>query len=140
MWTETRQHPPQGIEFERDAAGGRSKAFSCGVDEDRTAASGNAWARIVINLDDEIVEIVAPSQSIGRRFGRHFDPAIVPPVGRVLAPSIVGRNSLHRQRGRRSRMLVGAPPQLPQAETAARRTTIAFALVGLDPATTKCHW
>jgi hypothetical protein len=37
-------------------------------------------------------------------------------------------------------MLVGTPPQLPQAETAARRTTIALALVGLDPATTKCHW
>jgi hypothetical protein len=37
-------------------------------------------------------------------------------------------------------MFVGSPPQLPQPETAARRTAIALALVGLDPATTKCHW
>ncbi len=37
-------------------------------------------------------------------------------------------------------MLVGTPPNLPQAETAARRTPVALALVGLDPATTKCHW
>ena len=140
MRTETRQDFSQSAKFKGNATGGRGKALPGCVDEDRAAASGNARTRVVVDLDNEIVEIILARKPVGGNVGTHFDRAIVAAVGGVLAPSVGRRNTLHRQRRGWPWMLVGPPPKLPQSKAAARRTAVALALVGLDPATTKCHW
>ena len=56
-------------QLERDAAGGRRKARPGGMDEHRAAAAGDARPRVVVELDDEIVERVGARQPVGRAAG-----------------------------------------------------------------------
>jgi hypothetical protein len=56
-----RQQSLERAGFECDATGCRLKSGSSNVDENRTAATGDARARVVVKFDNEIVKtIVAP--------------------------------------------------------------------------------
>ena len=87
--------------------------------------------RVVIDLDDEIVEVVV-APSAGRRRAR--DPAGSAGCSGDLAGSSHQASSGPMARtGRkrpRPRMAVGPPPQLPRPEGALRGAAIALALVG----------
>ena len=45
----------QHVELESDAACGRREAFARRMNENGAPTPGDAWARVVINFDDEIV-------------------------------------------------------------------------------------
>src|SRR5262249_50319166 len=105
------------------------------MNEHGAATPGNSGARVVINFDDEIIEMIFALQPIAFALWRELNWTVVMPVGRILAPAVVWANSLRRQRGDRTRMPVGTPPQAPWPELAAWCTAIALAFVCLDAAT-----
>ncbi len=92
-----REHPAKRFKLEGDTASCRREALPRRMDEDCTAAPGNTWTRIVVNLDDEIVEIVVAGQAVNARMRRHFNRPVIVPIHGVFAPAIVPRYSLHRQ-------------------------------------------
>ena len=92
-----RKHPAKRIEFEGNAAGGRREVLPRRVNEDRTAAPRNTRARIVVNLDDEIVEIILARQAVDVCMRGYFDRPIVVAIGRVFAPAVIPGYPLHRQ-------------------------------------------
>src|SRR4051812_10285592 len=56
------------------------------------------------------------------------------PVRGIFAPRVLGPDGADREKRRRLRMAVGAPPQLPWPERALRGAAVAFAFVGPDAA------
>ncbi len=109
-----------------------AKPWARHMDEHGAAAAGNARARVVVDLDDEVVEVVLAREPVGFRSRRHFHRPVVTAVGGVLAPAVLRRNAPGRQSRRRTRMAVGAPPQPLEPEAAARGRAVALALVGFD--------
>ncbi len=91
-----REYPAKRVKLEGDTAGCRRETLPGRMNEDGTAAPGNTRTRIVINLDDEIVEIVVASQAVNALMRRHFNRPVIMPIERVFAPAIVPRYSLHR--------------------------------------------
>ena len=129
--------PSQHAQFarlERDAAGGRRKARPCHMDKDGAAPAGHARPRIVVDLDNEIVEAVFAPEPIAWFIGRAPKGPVVAPVARIFAPGVGAADPAHGQRGSRRRQPIRPPPQPQRAKAAARRTAIAFALVGSDAA------
>ena len=59
------------------------------MDEHRAAASLHARPRVVVELDDEIVEVVGAREAVGIAVGRKLDRLIVVAIGRILAPGVV---------------------------------------------------
>src|SRR5947209_17083262 len=109
------------------------------MDEHGTAAAGDAGPRIVIELDDQVVEVVLAPQPVPGRGGRHPNGAVVVAVGRVFAPCVVRRDGPHRQPRWRARAAVGTKPNALEAEAAARRAAVTFALVGQNAAAPERH-
>ena len=134
---EAGEQSPQRRCLQGDASGGWCKSEPRHVHEHRAASAGDARARVVIDLDNEIVEPVVAPQPVGRASLRHLHRLVVGAVVRVLAPAVVRTDWAHRQAGPWPRRPVGAPPQPPQLETAPRRAAIALALVGPDAAAAK---
>src|SRR5262245_13576778 len=119
----------------RNTSRGRRKVGSRQMQEHGAAAPGNARARIVVDLDDEIVEVILAGQAVAGRTARKADRLVVMAVGRIFAPGILGTDRTDRQKAFRADMAVGAPPQAPRMEDAARGAAVALALVGPDAAT-----
>ena len=86
--TETRKHSAKRVEFKGDASCGRSESLPRCVDEDRAAAAGDAWPRIVVNLDDKIIKIICARQPIGICIRWHLDRSIIMAIGGVFAPTV----------------------------------------------------
>src|SRR5450759_4558887 len=59
------------------------------MDEHGAAAPGHARARVVVDLDDEVVERVLAREPVGLGAGRQLDRPIVMTVTGVLAPAVV---------------------------------------------------
>src|SRR5438067_6680632 len=107
------------------------------MQEHGAAAPGDARRRIVVDLDDEVVEMLLAPQPVAGLAARETNRLIVMPVGRVFAPGMFGTNRANRQEGLGPDMTVGAPPQPAWMEDAAGGAAVALALVGLDAATSK---
>jgi hypothetical protein len=120
--------------FQGDAAFGRPKTWPGDMDKDGAAAAGNARPRVVVDLDNEVVEAVVPAQPVAWFIGRALERPVVAAVCRIFAPGIAGTDSANRQRSPRARKPLGAPPQANRAKPAGWRRAVAFALVGLDAA------
>jgi len=80
------------------------------MDEDRTAAAGDPWPGVVINLDDQIVQPILAPKPIAWFSGRPPKRTIVAAVFGILAPRIGAANLPNRQRGARRRESIRAPP------------------------------
>src|SRR5215212_11185318 len=109
------------------------------MQEHGAAAAGYPWAGVVIDLDDEIVKVILARQPVAGLIPHQANGLIVAAVVRVLAPGVFGADRPDRQIGPRSRMAVGAPPQLQRTICALRGAAVAFPLVGEDAAAAKCH-
>jgi hypothetical protein len=109
------------------------------MDKDSAAAAGNARPRVVVDLDDEIVQVIFPCEAVGTAAFRHGDVLVVMAVARILAPSVGVFDAADRETGDRPRVAVGAPPQSLQPEYAARGRAVTLPLVGADAATAECH-
>jgi len=98
------------------------------MQEYSTAMAGDAGPRIVVNFDNEIVEAVGAPQPVAWFIGRPVEGPIVPSIGRVFAPGIVGADPPDRQQGARPRQAVGSPPQPNRMKLPGRRRAVAFPL------------
>lgn len=109
------------------------------MNKDGAAAAGNAWARVVIQLDYQVIEMILAPKPVGGARGGKLDRAVVAPVCGVLAPAIVPANGACGQVRSGTGQAVGTIPEAEEAEAAARRGTVAFALVGLDTPASERH-
>src|SRR4051812_40345450 len=105
------------------------------MQEHGAAASGNARAGVVVDLDDEIVEVILAPQAVAGLAGRTPHGLVIMAVGRIFAPGVFGPDRPGGNVRPGARMAIGPPPQSPGMEDAARGAAVAFALVGLDAAT-----
>jgi hypothetical protein len=80
------------------------------MQEDCTTAAGDARAKVVIDLDDEIVEVILARQPVSGLVVDQPDRLVVTAVVRIFAPGILGPDRPRWQIGLRPRMPVGAPP------------------------------
>jgi hypothetical protein len=58
--------------------------------------------------------------------------AIVPSIGGILTPGVIGGDASDREQRARRWTAIGSPPQTDQTKATARRGAIAFALIGLN--------
>src|SRR5215204_4056888 len=100
------------------------------MQKNRAAASGNPWARVVVELDDQIVEMIIPPQSIAGFTGRAAERPVVAAIAGILGPGEIGRDAPDRQQGARPRRAIRPPPQPYQPKPTARRGAVALAFVG----------
>src|SRR5262245_30324133 len=96
------------------------------------APAGNPRPRVVIDFDDQVVQMVVTPEAVARLIGRATERTIVAAVTGIFAPGHGGIDADCGQPRQRLAAAVGAPPQPPEAETAARRGTIALPLVGTN--------
>src|SRR5215510_4979633 len=107
------------------------------MQEHGAAATGNAGPRVVIDLDDQVVEPVVAPEPVAWLIGRAAEWAVVAAVGCILAPGHGGVDADGRQSRCGLWAAVRTPPQPSEAEPAARRGPVAFALVGPDTGATQ---
>src|SRR5579871_662818 len=98
------------------------------------AATGNRGPRVVIDLDDEIVEVVVTRQPVAAAVAAKFQWPVVMAAGGVFAPGVVGTNRADGQKCLRPWRAVGAPPQSLRPERPLWGAAVALALVGDDSA------
>lgn len=128
------QHP-EIARLKRDASGRRRKARSRHMDEDCAAASGNSRARVVIDFDDDVIQMILPPKPVAWFTGRPPKGAVIKPVAGVLAPYIGPADGADRKLGQRTRQAIRPPPQSHGAKAPAWRPAITFALIGPDSGT-----
>src|SRR3954453_8143985 len=98
------------------------------MQEHRAAAAGDAWASVVIDLDDEIVEMVVALEPVAALFRIQLHGLVVVPVCGIFAPRVVWSDGTEGKKRRRPGMAVGAPPQPHRPEGALGGAAVAFAL------------
>ncbi len=109
------------------------------MNEDRTATVGNAGPRIVIKLDDQVVEMILAPKPVRAALWVKPHRAIIVAVARVLRPAILLADAAQRQPRTRTRQAVCPPPEPNQPEAAARGPAVALALVCSDAAPAQRH-
>ncbi len=124
--------PLQIAARKRDTAGGREKSWPRDMKKYRTAVAGDARARVMVDLDDQIVKPVGTFEAIAWFIGRPPEWTIVAAVLGVFAPGVVRRDRPDRQESAWSRQAIRPPPQPNRMKSADRRGAIAFAFRCLD--------
>src|SRR6201991_3212558 len=109
------------------------------MQEHCAATAGDARRRVVINLDDEIIEMIIAPQAVAALLAREPNRLVIVPIARVFAPAVLRRDRADRQEGCGPGETVGTPPQLQRAKNALRGSSIALALIGTDPAAPEGH-
>jgi hypothetical protein len=107
------------------------------VNEHRAAAAGDSGPRIVVDLDNQIVETVGAAEPVAWFSGRAPEGPVIAAIRGILAPGEVGRDPPHRQGGARPLQTVSPPPQSNRMKPAGRRSAIALALIRLDATAAK---
>jgi len=123
---------------ERYAAGSGRKSWAGDVEKYGAAPSGDAGARVVVNFNNEIIEIVGAAEPISWFSGRAPKRSIVAPVGRVLAPCVQWTDAARRQPRQRPQLAIRPPPYSKRAKAAAGGAPVAFAFVGPNAGTAEC--
>jgi hypothetical protein len=136
---QTREQPVKVFSFQRHTPGRGQEAGPRHMNENRAAAVLYSGARVVIQFDHQIVQMIFALQTVARARGRQPDWRIVTPIIGVFAPAVVGADWPCRQERARARQTVGAPPKPHKPETAARRRAVALKLVGPDACAAKRH-
>src|SRR4249919_2133647 len=103
------------------------------------AVAGNPRPSVVVNFDNEIVEAVGAPQPVAWFIGRPVEGPVIPPIGRVFAPGVVGPDPPDRQQGARPRQAVGSPPQPNRMKLPGRRRAVAFPLGRFDAGPAQCR-
>ena len=68
------------------------------MQEHGAATAGNARTKIVIDLDDEVVEVVLPCQPVAGLVIDQPDRLVVTAVVRIFAPGVFGPDGAKRQK------------------------------------------
>ena len=107
--------------------------------EHGAAAAGDARPRVVVELDDVVVEMIGAREPVAFAFLRDMDRLIIVPVVGVLAPAVAETDSPCRQKSARARPAVSAPPQTDKPENSTRAAAVALTFVDLDPRAADRH-
>src|SRR5207248_458861 len=109
------------------------------MQEYSAAVTGNARPRVVVNFDNEIIEAIGTPQPVAWFIGRPVEGPVVPSIGRIFAPGVVGADPPDRQQGARPRQAVGSPPQPNRMKLTGRRRAVAFPLGRFDAGSAQCR-
>ena len=104
------------------------------MDKDRTTATSDARAHVVIEHDDDVVEVVVAPKALGASGIRVVDVTVVVAIGRRIAPSIVARDAADGKTCRRPAAAISPPPDLPETPDACWRGAVPFPLAASDAA------
>src|ERR1700744_2809906 len=102
--------------------------------EHGAAAACDRGQRVVIDLDDVIIEMILAREPVAAGLAAESDRLIVMTAGRVFAPGIVGTYDANRQESLWSGRAVGTPPQSTRPESPFRGPAVALAFIGDDSA------
>jgi hypothetical protein len=100
--------------------------------EHGTAAAGDRGLRVVIDLDDEIIEVIVTREPVAAILTAKLDRLVIKAARRVFTPGILGTDGANRQKRLWPRRAIGAPPQSPWPESPFRGSSVALALAGDD--------
>src|SRR5439155_1450896 len=128
------QESLQVIARERHASRRRRPIRSRHMNDDGAAPTRHARARVMVDLDDEIVEVIVPPEAVAAVIGRALERTVVAAIGGIFTPSKGRINASGRQQCRRVRMAIRAPPQADEAKAAARCRAITLEFVGAKSA------
>ena len=109
------------------------------MQEYSAAAARNARPSVVVDFDNEIIEAIGTPQPVAWFIGRPVEGPVVPSIGRIFAPGVVGPDPPDRQQGARPRQAVGSPPQPNRMKLAGRRRAVAFPLGRFDAGPAQCR-
>src|SRR5665213_4265693 len=118
----------------RNAARGRPEILSRQMQEHGAGAATDARRAVVVDLDDEIIEMVGALEPVAVARSPEAYGLVVMAAPGFFAPGVFRRDGANGQKCARSRVAIGAPPQLPGPEDAPGSPAIALALVGADAA------
>ena len=130
----SKQHRAAG---QPDTACGGSEFFARQMDKHGAAAFRDTRLRIVVDLDNEIVQVILAHQPVAGLARLTCDCTIIVTVGGIFGPGVGRRDRADGQMCLWQGIPVGTPPQPDRAEYAARGGAVAFELVGLDSAASK---
>ncbi len=109
------------------------------MQEYSAAVTGNARPSVVVNFDNEIIQAVATPQPVAWFIGRPVEGPVVPSIGRIFAPGVVGPDPPDWQQGARPHQAVGPPPQPNWMKLPGRRRAVAFPLGRFDAGSAQCR-
>jgi len=135
---DSRQELPQGLSRQRNAAGRGCETRPGYMDKNGAAPAGDPWPGVVVQLDHKIVEVIGPPQTVPSAVGGS-NRLIVPAIGRIFAPSVVGSDAAHRQKGAREGPAIGPAPYPQRPKAPPRRAAVPFAFVRPDPRPPQRH-
>lgn len=133
------KNSPQLVPCQPKASRCGSQSSTRDVDENGAATSRHPRSRVMIDLDDQVIEVVRPPEAIAVHIGPCTKRTIIPAVGGRFAPGVVAMNWTYRQQSTRACQAIGAPPQPDQTKTAAWRSGISFPFVRSDASASKCY-
>jgi hypothetical protein len=110
LWGDTGQQNLQVAAIEADTIGSGIKRVPGHMNEHGAAPTRDSGPRIVVDLNDKIVEVVGPVQPVAWLIGRAAVRAVVAAVSRVLAPGICSADAPNRQKSDGADQPVGPPP------------------------------
>src|SRR3972149_6459203 len=99
------------------------------MDKDGATAAREARARVVIELDYKVIQMIRAPQAIGAVGYRQFHRSIVVAVGGILAPAVVGADLPYRKESRGPQPAIRSPPEPQEPKAPARGGAVAFELV-----------
>src|ERR1051325_10901828 len=89
---ESGDQPAQRVGFQRNASGGRRKAWPRHMDEHGAAPAGDPGPGVVVELDNEVVEGVLTLEPVAWLAGVEPDRPVVAPASGILAPAVRRRD------------------------------------------------
>src|SRR5262249_55498881 len=134
-----REQAREILNAKRNAARRRHQPGARKMNEHRAPAIGDARPRIVLELDDQVVQVIVAPKPVPWRLGRKSYGPIVAAVSGVFTPGVIPADRAQRQGRARLRHAIAAPPHAAEAEAPARRGTVAFPFVCLDACATERH-
>jgi hypothetical protein len=129
---ETAQKIQELPAIQSHAACRRPKSFPGEMDKDGATAPGDAGPRIVVDLDDNVIEAVGAPKTVAWFIGRAPERAVIAAGGRVLAPGIARTDAPERQQCPGPEQAIGPPPNPNRMKPSGGRGAVAFSLGGLN--------
>jgi len=93
-----------------DAAGRRRQSRAGNMDKHGAAAASHARPGVVIDFDEDVVESIIAPKPVAWFIGRPPERAVIAAVGRIFGPGVGTTDTARRQRRRRARQPISAPP------------------------------
>ena len=99
------------------------------MNEDCATAARDTWPRIVVDLDDQVVEVIVAPKSVAWFIGRAAERAVVTSIFGIFTPSSMWIDPPYWKTCAWPQVAIRPPPHTDQAKSPARGGAVTLALV-----------